>query len=88
MNLTLKKMLNKKRLEGNFTGNFLDSSKCAEGKIMLIEKSFIDRKIKKIEKKIEKYKEREIVNNEDISSIVKTQIIKDGGVVIKEEVDD
>ena len=78
MNLVLKRMLNQKRLEGNFTGNFLDSSKCAEGKIMLIKKSYIDRKIKKIEKKIEKYKEQEIVNNEDTSSIVKTQIIKDG----------
>ena len=78
MNLVLKRMLNQKRLEGNFTGNFLDSSKCAEGKIMLIEKSFIDRKINKIEKKIEKYKEQEIVNHEDTSSIVKTQIIKDG----------
>tara|TARA_B100000767_G_C19681083_1_gene499608 strand:+ start:200 stop:1054 length:855 start_codon:yes stop_codon:yes gene_type:complete len=78
MNLQIKKTFNKKRLEGSFTGNFLDSIKCAEGKIILMEKSFIDKKIKRIQKKIEKYKEKEFENKQDTNHIIKTQIIKDG----------
>jgi hypothetical protein len=76
MNLKLKSLLNKKRLEGDFYGNFLDSSSCAEGKIMLLEKSIIDKKIKKIEKKIEKIKKKEI--KKDKEEITTTKIIKDG----------
>ena len=78
MNLQIKKTLNKKRLEGNFIGNFLDSIKCAEGKIILMEKSYIDKKIKRIQKKIAKYKEREIEKKQDTTYIKKTQIIKEG----------
>lgn len=78
MNLQLKRMLNQKRLEGNFTGNFLDSSLCAEGKIMLIEKSVIERKIKKIKNKIEKIKNEKLAKQNDSSRIIQTQIIKDG----------
>ena len=78
MNLQLKSMLNQKRLEGNFTGNFLDSSLCAEGKIILIEKSIIERKIKKIKKKIKKTENKEFAKKNDSSRIIQTQIIKDG----------
>ena len=78
MNLQIKKTFNKKRLEGSFIGNFLDSIKCAEGKIILMEKSYIDKKIKKIQKKIAKYKKRELENKQDATHIIKTKIIKDG----------
>ena len=70
MNLKQKNRFTKKLLEGNFTGNFLDSSECAKGKILLAEKSIIEKKIKKIEKKIEKKLEKD--------EIIETKILKDG----------
>ena len=70
MNLKQKNRFTKKLLEGNFTGNFLDSSECAKGKILLAEKSIIEKKIKKIEKRIEKKLEKE--------EIIETKILKDG----------
>tara|TARA_Y100001933_G_scaffold161365_1_gene159522 strand:- start:120 stop:950 length:831 start_codon:yes stop_codon:yes gene_type:complete len=70
MNLKQKNKFTKKLLEGNFTGNFLDSSECAKGKVLLAEKSIIEKKIKKIEKKIEK----KLVKDE----IIETKILKDG----------
>ena len=70
MNLKQKNRFTKKLLEGNFTGNFLDSSECAKGKILLAEKSIIEKKIKKIEKKLEKKLEKE--------EIIETKILKDG----------
>ena len=70
MNLKLKNRFTKKQLEGNFLGNFLDSSECAKGKILLAEKSILEKKIKKIEKKIEKKIKKE--------EIIETKILKDG----------
>ena len=70
MNLKLKKRFTKKQLEGNFSGNFLDSIECAKGKILLAEKSIIEKKIKKIEKKIEKQTKKD--------EIIETSILKDG----------
>ncbi len=70
MNLKLKNRFTKKQLEGNFSGNFLDSSECAKGKILLAEKSIIEKKIKKIEKKIEKQIKKD--------EIIETSILKDG----------
>ena len=70
MNLKLKNRFTKKQLEGNFSGNFLDSSECANGKILLAEKSIIEKKIKKIEKKIEKQLKKD--------EIIETSILKDG----------
>ena len=70
MNLKQKNRFTKKLLEGNFTGNFLDSNECAKGKILLTEKSIIEKKIKKIEKKIEKKLEKD--------EIIETKILKDG----------
>ena len=70
MNLKLKNRFTKKQLEGNFSGNFLDSSECAKGKILLAEKSIIEKKIQKIEKKIEKQLKKD--------EIIETSILKDG----------
>ena len=68
MNLNFTGKFNKKRLEGTFTGNFLDRTKCAEGKVILMTKEKIERKIEKIERKIEKI-ERKIKTKKSSSNI-------------------
>jgi len=75
MNLTLKRKFGGKRLEGDFTGNFLDSTECASGKIVLMEETKLEKKIEKIKKKIEKQIEREKL---DTTQILQTRILKDG----------
>ena len=75
MNLSFKGKFGTKRLEGNFTGNFLDSIECAKGKIILMERKKLEKKIKKIKNKIEK-KHNE--KHQDTSLIKRTQILKDG----------
>ena len=47
MNLTIKGKFGGKRLEGNFIGNFLDSTECATGKILLMEETKLKKKLKK-----------------------------------------
>ena len=75
MNLSFKAKFGSKRLEGTFTGNFLDSTECASGKIILMEKTKLKKKIEKIKKKIEKkYTEK----YQDTSLVKRTQILKDG----------
>jgi hypothetical protein len=75
MNLSFKGRFGTKRLEGAFTGNFLDSIECANGKIMLMERTKLEKKIEKIKKKVEKkYNEK----YQDTSLVKKTQILKDG----------
>jgi len=75
MNLSIKGKFGSKRLEGAFTGNFLDSIECASGKIMLMEKTKLEKKIEKIKKKVEtKYNEK----YQDTSLVKSTEILKDG----------
>ena len=75
MTLSLKGKFGTKRLEGNFTGKFLDGIECANGKIILIERTKLEKKIKKIKNKVEKkYNER----HQDTSLCRKTKILKDG----------
>ena len=75
MNLSFKGKFGTKRLEGTFTGNFLDSIECASGKIILMERTKLEKKIKKIKKKVEKkYNEK----HQDTSLVKRTQILKDG----------
>jgi len=76
MTLELKKKLNKKLLEGKFIGNFLDSSSCAQGKIIMMEEVFLDKKLKKIKKKIEKFKEKNTAKT-DTNKILFTKRITD-----------
>ncbi len=71
MNLSFKGKFGSKHLEGNFTGKLLDSTQCAKGKIILIEKKKIEKKIAKIKKKIKKEKL-------DTTQVLQTQILKDG----------
>ena len=75
MELSFKGRFGTKRLEGTFTGNFLDSTRCASGKIILIEKKKLEKKIAKVNKKIEKEIKQEEI---DTNQILKTQILKDG----------
>ena len=75
MNLSFKGKFGSKRLEGTFTGNFLDSTECASGKIILMEKKKIEKKIAKIKKKIKKQIRKEKL---DTTQILQTQILKDG----------
>jgi hypothetical protein len=75
MNLSFKGKFGTKYLEGTFTGNFLDSIECASGKIVLMERTKLEKKINKIKKKVEKkYNEK----YEDTTLVKTTQILKDG----------
>jgi hypothetical protein len=75
MNLNLKGKFDSKRVQGTFKGNFLDSTECASGKVILMERTKLEKKIEKIKKKVEKkYNEK----YKDTSLVRKTQILKDG----------
>jgi hypothetical protein len=75
MNLSFKGMFGSKRLEGTFTGNFLDSTECASGKIFLMEEKKLKNKIEKVKKKIEKkYPEK----YNDTTLVQETKILKNG----------
>ena len=75
MNLSFKGKFGTKHLEGTFTGNFLDSIECAKGKIILMERRKLEKKIKKLKNKIEKKHNEKY---QDTSLVRKTQILKDG----------
>ena len=75
MMLSFKVKFGSKRLEGTFIGNFLDSTKCASGKIVLMERTNLEKKIEKIKKKIVKKVEKE---KTDTTKILQTKILKDG----------
>ena len=75
MNLNLKGKFGSKRVQGTFKGNFLDSTECASGKVILMERTKLEKKIEKIKKKVEKkYNEK----HQDTSLIKRTEILKDG----------
>ena len=75
MNLRFKGKFGTKRLDGTFTGNFLDSIECARGKIILMERTKLEKEIKKITNKVEnKYTEK----FQDTSLVKRIQILKDG----------
>jgi hypothetical protein len=75
MNLSFEGKFGTKHLEGTFTGNFLDSTECASGKVILMERTKLEKKIKKIKIKVEKkYNEK----YQDTSLVKRTEILKDG----------
>jgi len=75
MSLSFKGKFGTKDLEGTFTGNFLDSTECASGKVILMERTKLEKKIEKIKKKVEKkYNEK----YQDTSLVKRTEILKDG----------
>ena len=75
MNLSLKGKFGTKRLEGTFIGNFLDSTQCASGKIILMEEEKLIKKIEKVKKKINKQTSK---TPTDTNQIQQTKILKDG----------
>jgi len=75
MNLSFKGKFGSKHLEGTFTGNFLDSIECASGKIVLMERTKLEKKFEKIKKKVEKKHNKK---HQDTSLVKRTQILKDG----------
>jgi hypothetical protein len=75
MNLNLKGKFGSKRVQGTFKGNFLDNTECARGKVILMERTKLEKKIEKIKKKVEKkYNEK----YQDTSLVKRTEILKDG----------
>ena len=75
MNLSFEGKFGTKHLKGAFTGNFLDSIECASGKVILVERTKLEKKIEKIKKKVEKkYNEK----HQDTSLVKRTEIVKDG----------
>ena len=70
MNLSFEGKFGTKYLEGTFTGNFLDSIECARGKIFLMERTKLEKKIEKIKRKVE-------IKDQDTALVRKTQILKD-----------
>jgi len=75
MNLSLKGKFGSKRMQGTFTGNFLDSTECASGKIVLMERTKLEKRIEKIKKKVEK---KYIKKHQDTTLVKRTEILKDG----------
>ncbi len=75
MNLSFKGKFGTKRLEGAFIGNFLDSTQCASGKIVLMEEKKLIEKIEEAEKKIDKQATKTLTS---INQIQQTKILKDG----------
>ncbi len=72
MNLKLKG-INKKRLEGSFTGYFINGKECANGKVILIEEEKAKKISENILKKIEKNKQKDKIKKENIVEIKKLQ---------------
>jgi len=70
-NLSFKGRLGNKRLEGEFVGLFVNNDTCASGKILLMEKEKLEKKIKKVKKRIEKFEEKR-------GTILQTKQLKDG----------
>lgn len=75
MNLSFKGKFGSKRLEGTFIGNFLDSTQCASGKIILMEEKKLIKKIEKVKKKIDKQANKNLADKNQIQN---TEILKDG----------
>ena len=76
LNLAFKGKFDSKRLEGTFIGNFLDSTQCASGKIILMEEKKLIKKIEKVKKKIDKKANKTLA---ETNQMQQTKILKDGG---------
>ena len=75
LNLAFKGKFGSKRLEGTFIGNFLDSTQCASGKIILMEEKKLIKKIEKVKKKIDKKANKTLA---ETNQMQQTKILKDG----------
>ena len=75
LNLAFKGKFGSKRLEGTFIGNFLDSTQCASGKIILMEEKKLIKKIEKVKKKIDKKANKTLA---ETNQMQQTKILKYG----------
>lgn len=75
MNLSFTGLFGRKRLEGTFTGNYLDSSECAIGRVILMEEKRLKKKIVKLEKRLQN---KVLENNTKEDFIQETKILSDG----------
>lgn len=75
LDLAFKGKFGSKRLEGTFIGNFLDSTQCASGKIILMEEKKLIKKIEKVKKKIDKKANKTLA---ETNQMQQTKILKDG----------
>ena len=79
MEITELGKLSLKRYEGNFTGYFTNGDKCASGKIILMEKEKLEKKVEKIKKKVEKKRKKEKKNREEEEiNVMSTKVLNDG----------
>jgi len=78
MEITELGKLSLKRYEGNFTGYFTNGDKCASGKIILMEKEKLEKKVEKIKKKVEKKIEKKKKKEEEKINVMSTKVLKDG----------
>ena len=81
MEITELGKLSLKRYEGNFTGYFTNGDKCASGKMILMEKEKLEKKVEKIKKKVEKKIEKKKKKEEEIN-VMSTKVLKDGDDMI------
>ena len=65
-----------KRMEGKFTGNKINGQECATGKIIMMEKEKIEKKLTKIKKQIEKIEKRK--DHKQNQETLNTKILKEG----------
>ena len=82
INMEIKEVgkLSLKRYEGEFTGYFTNGDKCASGKIILMEKEKLEKKIAKFQKKVDKKIKKEKKKNEkkiEENIILSTKVLKD-----------
>ena len=77
MEITEKGKFSLKRYEGDFTGYFTNGNKCASGRIILMEKEKLEKKVEKIKKKVEKKIEKKKKKEEKIN-VMSTKVLKDG----------
>ena len=70
-NLSFKGKFSKKRLEGDFLGLFTNNDTCASGRILLMEETKLEKKVKKAKKKIKKLEEK-------FASVLQSKQLKDG----------
>jgi len=77
MEITELGKLSLKRYEGNFTGYFTNGDTCASGKIIIMKKEKLEKKVEKIKKKVEKKIEKKKKKEEEIN-VMSTKVLKDG----------
>lgn len=75
MEINTKGKFSSKRMEGKFIGYFSDGKQCAQGKVILIEKEKLEKKIDKINKKLNNIQTKQ---KKEEKPIISTKVLTDG----------